>query len=1261
MTALGLSLALGLASPSLRISVDRSFLPAEAGEDPPVAHVAARGAREVEVSLFELRQPLRAFLGMPSVPPAPGRTGFSPQGWGRELREDCRRVWSSLGAPARAVTRQLLGAASPLALALPGAGDLPAVDGRLLRAFRVPLTDTGWNYQDLALGTLGPGLYALDAEAGGARASALLSVSRLDLLAEGTSEGTSILASDAVQGRPLGGVELFALPADPHGFPVSLGKTGPSGLWTSGKAISGPVVGRWEGQLARVSLPDVPGRTEVGRWEAGAVFLDRASYAPGDSVRVWCLLRDREAGAWKIPEDEDARLQLVDSTGTVLLQQTAEISALGVVEGAVVLPRGLPEGWYGLAVLWGQQVRSAGLRIAPEWPPELQVRWQLPPWSPPAHPLDGAITVLDRLGRPAPGVAVHWSAVTDELSSSPASPGPAEPLGDGAGISGADGRLAIRLPSGPRGTVRLRASAVDSAERTAAAVAEVPRVAAPLLLDVVPERRVVRPDHAVQLSLEAQALGDEPLRGPLQLSIVSAHSTPGGESVRTPLPGRTVELDARGHASVTLPGAPAGYLDVQAGLAGSAEPLARTTVFVTETGGDIPTTPDRLELVLDRRDYARGDEARVLILTPFESGTVLLGVEPSAEPADQLVTIHGYSGEARLKVPPAGGSLRVVGAALSGGTLYRAVSPIPIVEHAPPLTLKIYPERGARAGERLGLSVAASDADGHGVPAAVTLWASAEATGAPPLNRLLASAPPAQGWVVGSSAVADSSLRGAGDAPPRWIQPYGPSEPESPGDVTQPTQVVDLSADDSGRATASLRMPAGARRLWLVARAVGGPASFGERSVALPIDTGARISLDSPAWVRAGDRFAVEGQVEGSPDAGCSLAILAGGAAPAASDCSPGGERRVQISGGAEPVLDVSAALPGQKVGAHRSVDVLQPRHRAAATTAAGLAGELAEGLSAGAGDDWPDVDAAAVRALGGLPSAGHDLASVAIARLLARQNPTGGFGPPEGELRRDLASWRGLASLRAQGAFVDAAALSRLADRVGELRPRDAAPPGTPLLLDSGTSGGSRQRLPVAEPPDLDEATALDVSQWLAGHRPTAAGARRLLDRLASLSSTADPLDLGEIAVALAALPGGPTVAPAPPALAVSRRYLLVERKPWTPALLEADEEPGEPALRPVSDSIPLDAEVEVALSADAPGPAHVACLRDFPPAGLAPIGRSVHLPRGLLLCGRTAQGRLDVSYHVRAVRAGRFVAPGPVASLSSGPGPASWVEIAP
>ena len=1404
----GLLLLALAAGPTLRLSVDRAYLPLGSAEgqgspadadSAPTVHLAARGTREVELTLYAVQSPLRAWLGLERVGPGTADLDEEPplevavDREGSALRQDRERLSRALRPEARAAVKALLGLRTPVGTqGGGGAGFVSRVrrGESLLRSWRLPTGEAGWSYIDVDLGRLPLGLYRVEARAMDSRAELLVVVSGLALLANRTAEGTSILATQVGTGAPVAGVELYVSPA-PRGAgsagaaPVLLGRTGPTGLWTGRAALEGLVVGRAAGQLARLSLPRALPRDEPAT-RLGALFLDRSSARPGRSVHLWALLRDRRgpgAAGWQIPEAQTALLELLDREGRALLWRSVEISALGIVDGDLALPDGLRSGWYTVAVEWGavdgaapgaaraggarprgEQRRGAELFVEPAAPLELSASWELAAWSPLESPLVTRLIVLDRIGQPLAGAAVHWSAErrssrpTDaDEDSSDEDPwgggvGPSELLAEGTGITDARGALAVRLdPGRTPGLVSLRAEVTDPAGREIVAEARTLRSAAPVALRLTPDPRFVRPGRPASVLLSATALDGSPWHGRLLLRAFAVHPG-GGEAVRAEILSRSIELDGRGRASATLPPVSAGYVELEASIDPASSPhapgpaprgpaLAQATVFVTEGGGDIPTTPDRLILIPDRRAYGRGEEARLLLLTPFESGLVLVSAGPGsagvaapsdlaaagrpghASPFETLVAVRGYSGVARFRVPPSGSVAKVSASALVGGTLYHEAVALALADRVPALSIRLAPERALRAGQRSAVGIEILDGAGHGLPAAVeALLSRTAATPAPPLVSLLSLESPATVEIFASSGAGDS-LATLAPRPEvaRAIQPYGPFEPagskSAPWLSSMPPH-SSATADDAGKAELSLRPPGGFDRLLLTARAVAGPDLFAERRWELPLAPGGWLDLDAPPWLRAGDRAEVAARVhgpsEGIPAAegsksqaglGCSIALGAGRVDVTAGSCEAGARRGFLefgpaaseaegAAGRSARSIEVTAALPAGHLSARRSVQLLLPREAGGDRSPLELAHELALELAAAAPQSGlPDLACAAVRALGAVVGSGGGgrradertpgLVAGAVASLVELERPEGGFGAAASsgadevaaardERRRDLAALEGLMALRAAGYEFDPLLIDRTRGRLERLsagleagaaetlrRRIEAASRRASTLRSPPTGRPGHAPRPGPAPFDWRQATASELAFRTEAGRLPKAEAALAIDRIGTLLPGADPLDAAEVAAALARLDSGPG-----PTLgayaAASRRLDLVVRRPWTAARLSADEEPVEPQLLPVEGVIPLGAELRVSLSVELPGAPRIACVRDAPAAGFAPVGLPEDRGSGVWLCGKSAEGRLALSYELRAVRVGRFSSPMPVVGWGARTAAAEILEVA-
>jgi len=245
--------------------------------------------------------------------------------------------------------------------------------------------------------------------------------------------------------------------------------------------------------------------------------------------------------------------------------------------------------------------------------------------------------VTDRRGEPIAGLAVHWRVerrqdlglAADDPENRTQAEGPSALVAEESSVTNASGRIAVRVdPQQVSGLLRFHADVDDLAGRTVSAEAHLSARQVPVWLKLVAERRVVRVGRPVAVALEAVGLDLSPYRGRVFLRALAVRTAPGGEEVRSELQQTWLDTDAHGRATLNLTPNGPGYVEVEANLDGGDRPLTQISLFVTDQGGDIPTTPDRLTLLPDRAEYLRGEEARVLILTPFESGTVLIGIDP---------------------------------------------------------------------------------------------------------------------------------------------------------------------------------------------------------------------------------------------------------------------------------------------------------------------------------------------------------------------------------------------------------------------------------------------------------------------------------------------------------------------------------------------------------------------------------------------------------------------------------------------------------
>jgi hypothetical protein len=1260
---------------------------------PFVVHLSAHAVGEVELALTALPATPETVLGPPETspprlhaPPLLSKAESLRAGVLRSYRE----LHAALSPGGRELLRDLFGLSQPLGQALHEKGEQSWVSPGLIAAWRVDAAEQGWNEFDLDVGPLSAGLYRLSARRGDEWTEVRILVTELSLLAVRDAAGLGILGTRAGSGEVVADVEIFARR---QGRVQSLGKTSAQGLlalrgglgatdWA--EPTSAQLCGQRGEWLARIGLPPPPIHVPAETGTA-ALFLDRPRYVAGDTVHLWALPRElRSVGGFdrslSIPDSNRVGLSLLDREGHTLWQRASDMDPLGVVSAEVDLPPGLLSGEYTFVLSWGEERRGVGFLVDAGVPPEVSARVV-------ASSRQGfSVSVVDRLRRPLPQALVRWTALRLPPSQDEAAPlGPFELLASGSGITAQSGTLEVRLVHSlpPQARIAVQAEVEDPAGRTASAQGELPAPPpSSTTLRLRPERLLLRPGRQASLAVETRGPDRSPRRVKLAVLLQPLVEGANGEPQKREPIRQGLETDAHGRAALVLPPFSPGYVEVDVSVEG--EPIsAQALLFVTESGGDIPTTPDRLLLVPEPVEHRHGreggrtpgtgEEQRVLVMTPFDSGTVLLALEPSLSATSVLVSIHGYSGVAHLHLPVTSAGLFMSAAATQGGRLFQ--ERLQLAPPSRPLGMLVRGsfEHPPRSGQRAVLSLQTDDGLGRPLPSKVLGRLSPDGEESVPLFDQFrpAFAP----WAVFSASRAWRSSEAR--LPPvreKDLVPYGPSrlgEPEGPR-----AEIVSFVAEtsESGRGQEAMVLPSwlastgldglrSATAATLTLRAVAGPDQLGENRQVMPLQPSPHLLLSSPSWVRPGDAPLLDLELRGSdgmlsPNV-CQAELFGNGAAiPARCDfVSARSTATAQISGAAKEfyvvaTLESDSAL---RLSAQRQVPVWggeQPPR-----TTRDLAQRIARGLALpGALGEEANLACAAIRAVGAVLAADQKLSTQSVMHLAQVERPEGGFGPDEGELRRDVAALDGLGDLRA---WVDPALLERTRARVKVLSDRLEDDARRALWLPDDHRGGTAARAEI----DLGDVSPRDLSHRLKARSLSPPEVQPLLRRLAVRLSTADVLDAAEIAASFDRLPPLTPVDAEVGGLAIvdaRRSYEVLRRTGWTEALLASGDEPPEATRVPLAKApLSLGAEVVVTLEAElAQGGLH--CVRDALPAGLAPVGLSASVVRdgSLLFCAEPRDGRLTFSYGARAMHAGRFVAPRPVLGVL-GPSAAS-VETA-
>lgn len=611
----------------------------------------------------------------------------------------------------------------------------------LLPSYRDP------EYRRVPLEIKEPGVYLVEAVSGVLRAYTIVIVSDVGVVTKVAPGQLMVFAADRFTGEPKTGCDVQVL-ADQK--PVGGGVTADDGVLAiplpEAKADAVVTVARCGDQVAATD----PGgwfASEPQRQLVGYVYTDKPIYRPGHIVHLKAVLRWRERDAL-IPFDrQSAEIAVSDINNKVVFRQAATPDEFGAVKASFPVAATAALGFYSIRVASGEQQANGGFEVQEYRRPEFEVI--VTPASRFVVQANEAVATVQAryyFGQPVANAKVRY-VVNQQAYYSPLrwsdSGGDDEGsqywFGDEQRVQGElrldpQGRGEIRVPlavddNGRDYSARIEAQVTDASSREVSGSTVVHATYGPFMISAQVNGYIFRPSQTVQVNVRAVDYTGNP-QAAVPVTLVLEHITyPSGyyaEPTATEVAQATATTGADGAtaATLTIPTAPGSYRIRTLAPAGEREVSAQSWLWVAGPleAREAEDGERYLELIADKRSYAPGDTARLVVRGEPVSGPMLVTKE------GQHVTWHQVlrpaAGDA-IEVPvEAGdvGDIYVHIAFLRDGRLYRAERrlTIPATERTLRITLKA--DRPTAKPQEPGVfTVNVVDAAGAPVSAQVSL------------------------------------------------------------------------------------------------------------------------------------------------------------------------------------------------------------------------------------------------------------------------------------------------------------------------------------------------------------------------------------------------------------------------------------------------------------------------------------------------------------------------------------------------------------
>jgi uncharacterized protein YfaS (alpha-2-macroglobulin family) len=601
-------------------------------------------------------------------------------------------------------------------------------------------------YRRVPLEVKEPGVYLVEAVSDLLRAYTIVIVSDLGLVTKVAPGQMLMFAADRFTGEPQADCDVRVLV---DGQLAGTGTTAADGVFTvalpEGKADNVVGIARCGTQVA-VTDPGGYFASEPLRQFVGYVYTDKPVYRPGHTVHVKGVLRWRERDALLPFDLPTAEIAVRDLDDKVIFRESVTPDSFGAVHAAFPVPRTAALGAYNIRVASGGHQANGSFDVQEYRRPEFEVMVT------PANRFvvqgrEAVATVQARyyFGQPVANARVRyvvnrqqyyspwrWLDVGDDDG------GSQYWYGDNQTTEGelrldAQGRGDIRVPldvddNGRDYSVRIEAQATDASSRSVSGTTIVHATYASFLVSTQVAGYVFRPSQTVSTTVRAVDYSGHPQAGVRVLLTLTRVTYPDGryadpERTDVAKTETTTTTDGTGTAPLTLPSAPGAYVVRASAPAGDRQVSSESWIWVAGPLDGAGEEGDRyLELIADKRAYAPGESARLVVRGETIAGPLLVTKE------GQHVTWHALlrsSAGDPIEVPihPADvGDIYVHVAYMRDGRLYRAERRLPVPATAQTLQVTVTPERPVAKPQEPGVfSVTVADATGAPVSAQVSL------------------------------------------------------------------------------------------------------------------------------------------------------------------------------------------------------------------------------------------------------------------------------------------------------------------------------------------------------------------------------------------------------------------------------------------------------------------------------------------------------------------------------------------------------------
>ncbi len=559
---------------------------------------------------------------------------------------------------------------------------------------------------------LAPGVYFLQATTPSiARTTAkqLLVVTGMNLAFKRTETESLVWVTDLKSGQPVADVPLTLY--DTNGKSLTSGKSDKDGLWratfakqnaydplyvlsetAAGAQVVAAAGSDWNSGIMSwdFNMPNEPAAQEF----YANLYTDRAIYRPGQSVFFRGILRRDHDAQYTLPTDvETVPVTVRDAMGKQIATQKVTVSKFGTFNGEIKLSGTASIGGYQLSIELGQDPNkffsSVGFNVAEYRAPEFQVEVKT---DRPEY-FNGDKILADSsasyfFGGPVANASVTWRLLSDDYTFQPDNvqgwwnfadydltvdrQHQGGVIREGKGKTDAQGNFHVEVPADLKDfplsqnfTIEIQVTDINNQAVSSRTV--VPVHKGHYYIGLKPQRYVGTAGQeqavdAITVDTKGAAVPNQTLTVSFfehQWYSVKEKQDNGSFYWRsaytdTLVSKVNVTTDAKGAAVAKFTPSKGGVFKIVAEGQDASKNNIRSATYLWVSSRDFVNwrmeNNDRIDLVADKKEYAPGDTAEVLIPAPFKNAEALLTIERGTIRQVKRLTLAGNAEKIQIPI-----------------------------------------------------------------------------------------------------------------------------------------------------------------------------------------------------------------------------------------------------------------------------------------------------------------------------------------------------------------------------------------------------------------------------------------------------------------------------------------------------------------------------------------------------------------------------------------------------------------------------------